>query len=105
MFKPESETIDPCAAPAYSGPIGFGLAPSWFEPQTSTFRWWAEREAGTCKASWTPTETEHPGCAFHQERCSPVHTFTLPAGLSVACEATASASRHHHRRQPPMRLR
>jgi hypothetical protein len=80
-----------CPKPLFSGPVAFGLAPSWFVPETPTFRYWAEREAGTC------LPLERPGCTWRQERCSQTRTFTLPASIAVACEPGAVAARHHHK--------
>jgi hypothetical protein len=80
-----------CRKPLYSGPVAFGLSPSWFVPETRTFRYWAEREVGTC------VPLERPGCTWRQERCSPVQTFTIPTVINVACTASrATAAKRHH---------
>jgi hypothetical protein len=107
FFDPGSEPVDHRPPPTYSGPFAFGMMPSWFRPETSTFGVWAMREAGTCKAEWAPNRTEHveangKPCRFHQEPCSPVRTLTLPSVIDVACPIpVAHAKRltnHHHRR-------
>jgi hypothetical protein len=97
MFKPTEEQKDECPQPLYSGPFQLGLSPGWFEPQTTTFRYWAMREAGTCAVKYRPPwQTEENGCHSDQQRCSPTTTLTLPATVAVRCEPSASAARHHH---------
>jgi hypothetical protein len=97
-FFDRKEGPDRCPRPLYSGPTRQSLAASWFIPETLTFHVWPLREAGSCSPHFSePFSTETPGCHFQQAVCGPSVTVTLPATITVACSATATVAKRHHK--------